>query len=182
MEQHGQSFPLWKDQLFEVAGQQLAAVECQHLLQPQRPLHGRTGRVGERAGPRRAALESQAAGGLEGGHVRGDGSGIELYRGAVGRDDGACGHVRRLQLMAQRGERHAELVAARRQIILGPEQVDQQLAGMRVLAVIRQVGEQRPGLLRLKARDHPVALRCPEPSEQLDPPGHLHGLSLLAGT
>src|SRR5262249_51768932 len=87
------------------------------------------------------------------------------------RQDHRAGHgARRFELPAQGRERHAQAVPPRVLADLGPELLDQELAGVAPPAVVGQVGEQRPGLLRPEPADDPVPLARAQPAEQLDPP------------
>jgi hypothetical protein len=45
------------------------------------------------------------------------------------------------------------------------------------VGVVGQIGEESPGLLDREVRDHPVAVHCPQSTQQLDPPAAVSGLS-----
>src|SRR4029453_7021346 len=102
------------------AGQELPLVELHAFGQMLGPLQG--------AARLRRCLEGQ----LEIGYIRGDGSRIQTDVEAVGADNGSLRYSRRLELVAEGGEGDGEAVSQRRRVTLGPEQLDEDLAGVRL--------------------------------------------------
>jgi len=130
----GQLLPFPEIPGFIVAGQQIPPIPVHGLRKQRRLCEAVIGPFG--------SLQTR----FEFGHVGEDRFGVHLHGGAVGKKDGAGGHARGLQLMAQRGERCAEAVPARIGAACRPEQLDEFFARMGFLAVIGQVGKQKAGL------------------------------------
>src|SRR5579883_564916 len=80
----------------------------------------------------------------------------------------------RLELVAERRERLAQVVAARLARGVGPEHADEELARVAPVAEEGEVREERRRLLGPEVRDGPGAPRRAELSHEVDPPG-LHG-------
>ena len=165
----GEPLALQRDPIRVVTRQQLATVKLRGMDQPPAPF--------------RDSMSS--GGGLERGlelrDVRLRRCRVELDRLLNGADDAPRGHIGRLELMAERGKRLAEALAAGTRLPLRPAELSQHLAGMGALAEVGQVGEQVSGLLRAEARDHLIAARGSQPTEQLDAPASLHGARFLIG-
>ena len=60
--------------------------------------------------------------------------------------------------MTQGGEGDAEAVASGFERALRPEEIDEDLAGVHLVAVISQIGQKRPDLLRFEAGDKAIPL------------------------
>src|SRR5690242_10118394 len=84
---------------------------------------------------------------------------------------------RRLQLVPQGGERHAEVVAPRARVRLRPEHVNQLLAGMGTLAKVSQTRQQSARLLGTEAGDDPLPLLNAQAPQQYNPGSCNHSLS-----
>ena len=147
-------------------GQERTAIELHGLSQPP-------GRVGAAAAPLR-----RRQGGLELGDIGGHRRRVEADAGAVGLQDGSGRNPGRFQLVAEGGEGDAQAVAAGLQVALGPEELDEVLAGMLSLAKIGQVGEQGADALEAEAGHDPVALPDPQASEQLNATPGVHTCAL----
>jgi hypothetical protein len=104
---------------------------------------------------------------------------VQGDREAIGLQDRSCGHAGRLQLAAQRGQGHAQVVAPGVGGGVGPQAVRKYFARHRAL-VQRQPHQQSSRLARAKAGDplaFPLAARRVQalqrqPAEHLDTPHH----------
>ncbi len=76
--------------------------------------------------------------------------------------------------MAQRGKRDAQAGTPCAGGALGPEVLDENFTGMRLLSVVSKCREQRPRFLRAEARNHPVPLHGAQPTEEFDSPQRVH--------
>jgi hypothetical protein len=104
--------------------------------------------------------------------------GVELD-GAARREDDLTGRdPGRFELMPQRRERLAQIVARRRGAVVGPDELDQRLARMRPLEEVRQVSEDRGRLLRPEAGRAPGPASDPELAHELDPQARVHSHKL----
>src|SRR5262249_38757629 len=138
--------PLQQDPIFEEAGEELSATTCHSLDQPLLSLavtRGPSCRL-------KCRLERHDTDVARGG--------VQLYCGAGTYYHGTRGNAGRLQLAPKGGERHPKTVATCFDVALRPVDLDQLAAGMSPPTVERQVGEERPGLVRPEARDDPVAM------------------------
>jgi len=106
--------------------------------------------------------------GVELGDVGDDSVGVELDGAAIGDQEAAGGDPRRLQLAAEGGKNGTEVDAAGFQIHLGPEEVDEEVAGMGLAEVEGQVGEEEGCLMGAEAGEDAVPLEETQPAEQLD--------------
>jgi hypothetical protein len=127
--------PLQERPLLEAAGQQLPPIAAECALQEE-------GAVGRSVGARGGVEED-----VELGDVCDDGLGIELHAPAIGHQEAAGGDARRLQRAAHGGETGAEAGAARLQLHLRPEEVDELIPGMALAQMEGQVGEERGRLV-----------------------------------
>jgi hypothetical protein len=85
-------------------------------------------------------------------------------------------------LAAERVERLAETVPTRGGITLRPQQFDQNFTRMGALGMVGEVSQQRSRLLGLEAGHQAIALRRPQPPQQLDPPQLIHQEIVFHGT
>jgi hypothetical protein len=158
----GEAALLGKHPLVIEARQQLSPIVRDRLRQMLRPLR----RVG-------GALGS-AAGAQEGGHIGSRCRGVEADGEVVGLQNGVGGRAGRFEEAAQRPEGGAEASPGGLRLAVRPEEFDKDLAGMHLVAMIGQVGEEGGGLLRGEARDNLVAALGAQASEQSDAPGIRH--------
>ncbi len=91
-------------------------------------------------------------------HVRRDPLGVELHRRAIRDEDILLRRVParrrvRLHLATQRRKSQAEAMATGSRRALGPQHVNQHVAAMPLVGVIRQVSKQRRRVLRAEVRD-----------------------------
>src|SRR5262249_20701604 len=146
------------------AGQQLASVEGHRPLQPPYPL-GQVPRAGR---------------GLEGlvelRHVGGEGSGIQLYGAPLGDQESPTRAFRVRQQGTAGMELEAEVAASLVEVSLGPEEIDEYLAGVRMLGVIGEVGQERRRLLAREREGGGVPPGQAELAEQLNVPTYFHPL------
>src|SRR5262249_48779132 len=75
------------------------------------------------------------------GHICLDTARVQANGGSVSHKDSSGEHPRGLQLAAERGERHPQLVAGHVPVILRPEGFDQLVTEMSGLPVVSKIGE-----------------------------------------
>jgi hypothetical protein len=116
-----------------------------------------------------SALRS-AAGAQEGGDIGGGGGRVESDGEVVGLKYGVRRRARRFKEASQRPEGSAEASSRDLELAVWPEQFEEEFAGMHLMAVVGQVGEERGGLPGAEARDHLVCALEAQSAEQSDVP------------
>jgi hypothetical protein len=102
------------------------------------------------AGAFRIAAGRRFEDALKLGHIGGCGGRVEMDGKPVRDEDRANGYTGRLQLMAQRRQRHAQTLASGANVVVRPEHLDQRLAGLRALPMAGEIGEQCARLIGAK--------------------------------
>jgi hypothetical protein len=148
-----QALLLGRDPCVVVTGQQRATVTLHGAGQVLHPF----GNSNNRAPLGLSRLAQRL---LEGFHVGGESAGIQLDREAIGDQDGSRRHSGRLELVAQRRKRVGKVVATFVRGHVGPEQIDQDLAGVAMAFMVGQVRQQRARALGAKASDRAGCSSC----------------------
>src|ERR1044071_5266585 len=100
---------------------------------------------------------------------------MDAYMMPVGEKKAVAVGPQRVEIFAEAREGDVEAVATGLQVALRPEQLHEHFAWMAALLVVREIGQQRSGLLELEAREGLFAALNAQSAKEGDLPHLGHG-------